>query len=202
MGYEWAWIFIGGALVFDYLDGLSARLLNAYSDLGKNLDSLSDLVSFGVAPAILIFRIIEEYHTGWSFVTWLPLLIPITGAFRLARFNIDTNQKTVFMGLPIPANAIFWVGFSPFLIHNGEMPAWIATFAILALSFLMVSPMPMFSLKIKDFKLSTDNILRLILVLSTIALVLCLGIQGLMWVIIVYLFLSFISFISLSKEVK
>lgn len=199
-GYEWTWIFIGGALIFDYCDGFCARLLHAYSDLGKNLDSLSDLVSFGVAPSLMTYNIILDYHPGWSFVTWLPLLIPVTGAFRLARFNIDPNQKTVFMGLPIPANAIFWIGFSPLLIQQGEMPAWIATFAILAVSFLMVSPMPMFSLKIQSLKPVANNILRLILVGATIALVLTLGIQGLMWAIIVYLFLSFISFFILIKE--
>lgn len=199
-GTEWTWIFIGGALIFDYIDGLSARLLDAYSDLGKNLDSLSDLISFGVAPALLLYNIIDFYHPGWSFVTWLPLLIPIAGAFRLARFNIDPNQKSVFMGLPIPANAIFWVGFSPLLIQNGEMPAWVATFCILALSFLMVSPMPMFSLKIHSLKLDLDNVLRILLLLATVALVLCLGIQGLLWVIVVYLVLSFISFFGLVKE--
>lgn len=199
-GTQWAWIFMGGALLCDFCDGLCARCLNAYSELGKNLDSLSDLVSFGVAPAILLFKIMQVNDPGWSFVTWLPLLIPVTGAYRLARFNIDPNQKTIFMGMPIPANAIFCAGLSSLLLQQGMMPAWITTFAILATAFLMVSPMPMFSMKIKNFKPSTDNFLRLILLLSTVALVLCLGMQGLLWTVIVYLFLSFISFVALSKE--
>lgn len=199
-GTELAWIFIGGALLCDFLDGFSARMLHSYSELGKNLDSLSDLVSFGVAPAILLYRIIEVYHPGWSFVTWLPLLIPITGAFRLAKFNIDPNQKKVFMGLPIPANAIFCVGLSPLLIESQELPAWIATFAIIAIAFLMIAPMPMFSMKAENFKASTDNILRIILIVATITLLVCLGIQGLLWVVITYLFLSFINFVALAKE--
>lgn len=200
-GTNWAWIFIGGAALFDFMDGFCARLLNAYSELGKNLDSLCDLVSFGVAPAILIYNLISVYHPHSSFVTWLPLIIPVCGAFRLAKFNIDPSQKEVFMGLPIPANAIFWVGFSPMLIIPGYMPDWVTTFAILGISLLMVSPLPMFSLKIKNFKPSADNILRLILICATIALVICLGISGLMWTILVYLLLSFISFVFLVKEI-
>ena len=188
-GYAWTWIFIGGALLCDFCDGLCARMLDAYSDLGKNLDSLSDLISFGVAPCFLIFNLITDYEPGWSFVTWFPLLIPIVGAFRLARFNIDPTQKLVFSGLPIPANAIFWIGFSPFLVIPGDMPAWITTFAIIVISFLMVTPIPMFSLKISDTTLSTENIMRLILIIATVLLVIFLGIQGLMWTIIVYLVL-------------
>ena len=199
-GYEWTWIFIGGALVCDFCDGFSARLLDAYSDLGKNLDSLSDLVSFGLAPCFLIFNLIAEYHPGWSFVTWLPLLIPVCGAFRLARFNIDPNQKTIFNGLPIPANAIFWVGFSPLLIIANDMPAWVATLALIVISFLMVTPMPMFSLKVQSLKMDAENWLRLIQVVASVLLVVFLGIEGLMWVTIVYVALSFFSFFFLIKD--
>lgn len=199
-GTQWSWIFIGGALICDFLDGLSARLLNSYSELGKNLDSLSDLVTFGVAPAMLLYNIMKVYHPGWSFVTWLPLIIPIAGAFRLARFNIDPGQKMVFMGLPIPACAIFCVGLSSLLLETNEIPAWIATFSIVGIALLMVSPLPMFSMKITDFRLSTDNILRLILLIATVILSLTLHIQGLIWIIITYLILSFLSFIKLAKE--
>lgn len=199
-GYEWCWIFIGGSLICDFCDGLAARALDAYSELGKNLDSLADLVSFGIAPCFLIFNLIHVYHPQWNFVTWLPLLIPVTGAFRLALFNIDPNQKTIFSGLPIPANALFWVGFSPFLIQPGQMPAWIATLAILAVAFLMVTPIPMFSLKVKDFKPSAVNILRLLQVVVTALLCVFLGIQGIMWSIIFYIFISVFSFFTLQKN--
>lgn len=199
-GYQWCWIFIGISLVCDFLDGFCARLLHAYSELGKNLDSLSDLVTFGLAPCFLIFNLITEYHPHWSFVTWIPFLIPVTGAFRLANFNIDPTQKTVFHGLPIPANAIFWVGFSPFLIIHNDMPAWIATFALLAISFLMVTPMPMFSLKAENLSWNLDNALRLVMIVATVLFVVFLGIQGLMWTIFLYIFLSFCSFAFLSRK--
>lgn len=200
-GYEWTWIFIGIALICDFCDGLSARLLNAYSELGKNLDSLSDLVSFGLAPCFLIYNIITNYHTGWSFIPYITLIIPVTGALRLARFNIDPNQKTVFNGLPIPANAIFWIGFSPLLIENGEMPAWITVLALIVISFLMITPMPMFSLKIKNLSLADiSNVLRLILIVTTIILIVFLRIQGLMWAILVYILLSMWGFSQLSKS--
>ena len=107
-GYEWAFLFIGLATVFDFCDGLSARLLHAYSALGKELDSLSDLVSFGVAPAALVFNLIQSQTGSW--VAFLAFLIAVFGALRLAKFNIDDRQTTSFIGLPIPANAIFWIG--------------------------------------------------------------------------------------------
>ena len=107
-GYEWAFLFIGLATVFDFCDGLSARLLHAYSALGKELDSLSDLVSFGVAPAALVFNLIQSQTGSW--VAFLAFLIAVFGALRLAKFNIDDRQTTSFIGLPIPANAIFWPG--------------------------------------------------------------------------------------------
>lgn len=200
IGYQWCWIFIGGSIICDFCDGLAARVLDAYSDLGKNLDSLSDLVSFGIAPCFLTFNLINVYHPDWNFVTWLPLLIPITGAFRLAMFNIDPNQSTTFSGLPIPANALFWVGFSPLLIQPGQMPAWIAALAILAVAFLMVTPLPMFSLKFKNFKPTHLNIIRWTQIVVTAILCVFLHIQGIMWAIVFYIFISMCSFFVLQKN--
>ena len=118
-GYEWAFILIGLSAVADFLDGLVARLLHAVSAIGKELDSLSDLVSFGLAPALILYNLmVEQGAGGWALVS---LLLPVFGALRLARFNVDTNQTTTFTGLPIPANAIFWVGFT----------AWYATHPVL-----------------------------------------------------------------------
>lgn len=100
-GYEWAFICIGAAAIFDFCDGASARLLHAYSDLGKELDSLADLVSFGLAPALLMFNTIaianNDPLSPWAFMS---LFIPAMGALRLAKFNIDTRQTTSFIGLP------------------------------------------------------------------------------------------------------
>lgn len=199
-GYKWVWIFICGAIICDFCDGLCARVLDAYSDLGKNLDSLSDLVSFGLAPCFLIFNLVASSQQELSFVTWLPLLIPLTGAYRLARFNIDPGQKTVFRGLPIPANAIFWVGFSTLLVISEGIPVWILISAIIVISSLMVIPIPMFSMKISRFTFDTENIMRTVLIVATILSIIFLGVQGLMWTIIVYLLLCFYKTVFLQND--
>ncbi|MDE7407499.1 MAG: CDP-diacylglycerol--serine O-phosphatidyltransferase, partial [Muribaculaceae bacterium] len=112
-GYEWSFLFIGLAAVFDFCDGAMARLIHAYSLVGKELDSLSDLVSFGVAPAMLMFNTLKWAWAGsdpYWLLPYLAMMIAICGGIRLARFNVDTRQASEFIGLPIPANAIFWIG--------------------------------------------------------------------------------------------
>ena len=165
------------AAVFDFLDGMSARLLNAYSELGKQLDSLADLISFGLAPAIIVYHIMKStllidklYFSNIDTIKLLylfaVLLIPIFSALRLAKFNIDTKQTSSFIGLPTPANALFFASipiissqnpFDPFLflVYNKDVLLGI----ILVSSFLLVSPIPMFSFKFKNLKFK-DNILR------------------------------------------
>ncbi len=105
-------------MIFDFLDGLSARLLKAYSEIGKELDSLADVVSFGVAPGIIIYQLLNNSLSLYlplivnysvvkaSIILLFPVIMPICGAFRLAKFNLDTTQVTTFKGLPIPANAL------------------------------------------------------------------------------------------------
>ncbi|MDE6683100.1 MAG: CDP-diacylglycerol--serine O-phosphatidyltransferase, partial [Muribaculaceae bacterium] len=116
-GYEWGYILIGIAAVADFLDGFCARLLHAYSEMGKELDSLCDLVSFGVAPAFAVYACMDANGEEW--MKWLALLIPVAGALRLARFNVDTRQTVNFIGLPIPANAIFWIGYTS-MVYAGS----------------------------------------------------------------------------------
>lgn len=192
---EWAWIFIGIAAIADFLDGFTARLLRAYSEMGKELDSLCDLVSFGVAPAVILFNtLVETGAPGW--LPWCALLIPAAGALRLARFNIDPRQTTSFIGLPIPANAIFWVGFSAAALRAGaaspfSSPVTVIV-AILALSWLMLSPLPLFSLKFKTYTWK-GNQWRWVLIFAAPLLVIFLGVQGLMWLIILYLILGIIA---------
>ncbi|MDE6254903.1 MAG: CDP-diacylglycerol--serine O-phosphatidyltransferase, partial [Muribaculaceae bacterium] len=150
-GYEWGYIFIGIAAVADFLDGFSARLLHAYSEMGKELDSLSDLVSFGVAPALAVYTCMELNGAEW--MKWLALIIPVAGALRLARFNVDTRQTENFIGLPIPANALFWIGYTS-IVYSGSTllsTPWIFVTAVLLESWLMVSPLRLFSLKFKTW---------------------------------------------------
>lgn len=186
-GYEWAFLFIGLATVFDFCDGLSARLLHAYSALGKELDSLSDLVSFGVAPAALVFNLIQSQTGSW--VAFLAFLIAVFGALRLAKFNIDDRQTTSFIGLPIPANAIFWIGVVAWNVdfrYIGD--AWMTALVVL-FPLLMVSSLPMFSLKVKTLSLRF-NVRRYALLLGTAMLVAAMQLAGLLWAIVFYILLS------------
>lgn len=186
-GYEWAFLFIGLATVFDFCDGLSARLLHAYSALGKELDSLSDLVSFGVAPAALVFNLIQSQTGSW--VAFLAFLIAVFGALRLAKFNIDDRQTTSFIGLPIPANAIFWIGVVAWNVdfrYIGD--AWMTALVVL-FPLLMVSSLPMFSLKVKTLLLRS-NVRRYALLLGTAMLVAAMQLAGLLWAIVFYILLS------------
>ena len=190
-GIQWAWIFIGIAAVADFCDGLAARLLHAYSNLGKELDSLCDLVSFGVAPAIVLINTLQSCgETGWSL--WAPVLIPVAAALRLAKFNIDTRQSTSFLGLPVPANAIFWIGYSALLRDGGNLCAgswWGICAATALLCWLMVSEIPLFSLKLKSLN-PKDSWRQLILIGAAILLVLTLGVSGLAWLILFYVAFS------------
>ena len=122
-GRQIVWILIGAAAFFDGFDGAAARLLHAPSPLGKELDSLADLVSFGVAPAMLLYNILVVWTCSW-WIPYVSLFIPAMGALRLAKFNLDDSQSTTFKGLPIPANAIFWIGATAWMqSHASE---WMA----------------------------------------------------------------------------
>ena len=183
--YEWGYIFIGIAAVADFLDGFTARLLHAYSDMGKELDSLCDLVSFGVAPGLAVYTCMGLNGAEWT--RWIALLIPVAGALRLARFNVDTRQTDNFIGLPIPANAIFWIGYTS-LVYSGSslLGSWWMFLPIVLLeSWLMVSPVRLFSLKFKTWGWK-GNEFRWLLILTAIVLVFCMGVPGLMWLIVVY----------------
>lgn len=191
-GFQWAFIFIGIGAVADFLDGFAARALHAYSNLGKELDSLCDLVTFGVAPSMIMFHLMGGIDAG-CWLPWCSLLIPISGALRLARFNIDTRQTTSFIGLPIPANAIFWIGYAAMLASGAAaLGEWYIFLPVLLIEcWLMNSPLRMFSLKIKDFGLR-KCLPQLLLIVAAVALCACLGVAGLMWLIICYLLLSVI----------
>jgi CDP-diacylglycerol--serine O-phosphatidyltransferase len=159
----WASVYIGIAAVIDFLDGFVARLLKASSEMGKQLDSLADVVSFGVAPGMIVYEFLKRSyagHEGGLDVNnlWLlpAFIIPCAGAYRLARFNIDTKQSYGFKGVPIPAAGllvasfplIYWFSNSNWqveLLRN----EWFWYAVILVVSFLMVSTLPMMALKFK-----------------------------------------------------
>ena len=188
-GYEWAFVLIALSAVADFLDGLVARLLHAVSAIGAELDSLADLVSFGLAPALILYNLMADQGAGgWAMVT---LLLPVFGALRLARFNVDTNQTTTFTGLPIPANAIFWIGFTAWYAQH-PVNLWIVLGLIVLLSLLMVCNLRMFSLKMHNLSSLKQNWAQYLQIVATVASVIVLGLPGLAVAIALYVLLSII----------
>ena len=188
-GYECAFIFIALAAVADFCDGLVARALHAVSNIGAELDSLADLVSFGLAPAMVLYNMMLGQGAGhWAL---LALLLPVFGALRLARFNVDPTQGTVFTGLPIPANAIFWIGFTAWYAMH-PVPLWLVIVLIAALSLLMVCNLRMFSLKMHNLSSLKENWAQYLQVIATVAAVVALGLPGLAVAIALYVLLSII----------
>ncbi len=183
-----AFWFIVVAAVFDFCDGLAAKLLNARSEVGVQLDSLSDVVSFGVAPAFMLC-LSTIMMTGVSAPIWVgfvPLLLAAAAAYRLAVFNTDTTQTTEFRGLPTPAMGLLVASISCYTMRLWGTPV---TWAILSpaitliLGALMVSRIPMFSFKFKDFSFA-NNKLRLIFALCSLAALIWLGVIAATGVII------------------
>ena len=188
-GYQVAFVLIALAAVFDFFDGFTARLLHAVSPLGKELDSLSDAVSFGLAPGMVLYNMLVQYEPE-SGVAYIAMLIPVFGALRLAKFNVSTDQSTTFTGLPIPANAIFWIGFTNFYAeHHADVPALVVAGLVVALSLLMVCNLRMFSLKLHSLSVK-ENYKQYLLVLAFVICVGFCGITGLAWAMLFYIVLS------------
>lgn len=187
-GYQLAFVLIALAAVADFCDGLMARLLHAVSPLGKELDSLSDCVSFGLSPALILYNVMVAAGCD-SWVCLMSMMIPVFGALRLARFNVDTNQATTFTGLPIPANAIFWIGFINYYASHHTVSEWIVLALIVALSLLMVCNLRMFSLKLHGFSLK-ESYRQLVLVIASVVFIVLAGVSGLACVIAFYVLMS------------
>ncbi len=199
-----AGIFIIFAGVFDYFDGFTARLIGAYSLLGKELDSLSDVVSFGVAPSMILFQLLkkslgiegsEGLLTGHLLLA-IPFLVAAFSSLRLGLFNLDERQTSSFIGLPTPANALFTVGLV-FGLHSNwssifEFFTSSPTLLILMIviqSALLVCELPMFSLKLKTIKFSVAY--KQILFLSgSLVLIIIFFKASLPLIILWYIFLS------------
>jgi CDP-diacylglycerol--serine O-phosphatidyltransferase len=202
------------AAVLDFLDGFLARLLYAYSEFGKQLDSFADIVSFGVAPALIVYHLLIRALTEFSptsqfdpfaptgmerLVLYSSFLIAIFAALRLARFNLDNEQKVSFKGLPTPAAALFIVSIAfvsdnaaSMFIQQISLNLYFLMAAIAIICFLLVTRLPMFSLKFESFNLA-DNLLRYIYLVLAIALILIFDIViGFNLAIILYIVMSII----------
>ncbi|MFZ4741734.1 MAG: CDP-diacylglycerol--serine O-phosphatidyltransferase [Bacteroidales bacterium] len=200
--------------IFDYIDGTLARLLKAKSEIGKELDSLADVVTFGVVPSIIAFQLLNNYAKDYPFflnnnyLLFVPFLIVLFSAIRLAKFNIDDRQTISFLGLPTPANAIFWASFpiiiyfqnstsfesldffNVFLADVFKNPYFILSFSLI-MSVLLVIELPLFSLKFIDFKWKNNKI-RFVFLASSLLLLLLLSINALPLIIMIYIVFSII----------
>lgn len=182
--------------LFDFCDGLAARLLKAYSPMGKELDSLADLVSFGLAPALMVYHLLQEaLPQEYAYVAYVALLIPVFAALRLAKFNIDDSQATTFKGLAVPANALWWLGACDLFINSPQTGMGIILFAasIPLFAYLMVCNLPMFSLKFAGLGWRSNEV-RYVFLAASVALLLWQGIAGCAAVIGLYILLSLMTY--------
>lgn len=182
-----AFWFVVAAAVFDFFDGFAARLLKAHSPIGADLDSLADMVSFGVAPSAVLFILGLE---------WFGFVVALFSALRLAKFNTDQRQTTEFIGLPTPANALFFmsIGYivmssSGSYLANVFSTRWFIYLLAATFSLLMVSEIRMFSLKFKSFRFG-DNALRYSFIAVSAVLAAVLGVSAIPFVIVLYIIMS------------
>ena len=205
--WQWAVYLLLIAAGFDFLDGLSARLLNAYSETGKQLDSLADMVTFGVLPALFIYTIFKQQFLvsgteGFpQMIQWLMLfsvvVVPAFSAIRLARFNVREQGGSFFNGLPTPAHALFWTGIYWQFMRDGllfgtALNLFFLWAIMLIMAFHMILPVPMYTLKFEHFRVRGNLIRYLILLVSVVILVIT-GLSGLSLVILAYILLSLLN---------
>lgn len=203
--YTGAFIFILLAACFDFLDGFVARLIKSYSPIGAQLDSLADVISFGVAPGFIIYSFLSRSSVPVPYGADLPFLsflIPVFAALRLAKFNVDKRQTSSFLGLPVPANGLFWGALIP-SIQLSESNHIFCTFFVVTLiiifCFLMVSELPMFSLKFTHYKW-TGNQFPYIMILVTLILTAFFHLFGICLAIVFYIFLSLMRYVFTIKK--
>lgn len=206
--YLWVvvWVIIGA--IFDFFDGFLARVLKAPSAIGKELDSLADMISFGMAPGLTVFHYLSDNIAGITpidiinpYIPYVAFLLVVFSALRLAKFNVDERQTSSFIGLPTPPNALFWIsyvyGISQ-LDNQGIIPL-LTLPLIVVFSLLLVAEIPMFSLKIKSAAFK-GNELRYILIVFMIVAFALLRIPGIAVGILFYIVLSIASsFINKNK---
>ena len=214
--YSMALLFIVIGAVFDFFDGMVARLLHVSSPIGKELDSLADCITFGFAPSAIVFsKLMEIFPLSYTFPNeWVPLLAFVMAAFsalRLAKFNLDERQAMGFIGLPTPANALFWgalivglgdpltVGLADYQPVSQPYTFWLLLLGTFVSCYLLVSEIPMFALKFKTWGWKGNEV-KYIFLLTCIPLLLLLGVSGLAACIAWYVILSVVNSHFFSKD--
>jgi len=203
------------AAVFDFADGFAARFLNAYSEIGKELDSLADLISFGLAPAASYMSLLHYgFAERWKIDFWqlnmtgqililFPLILAVFSALRLAKFNIDTRQTESFLGLTTTATGMFSVSLIHFIFTRGGIwtmfsSVYVVVPLLVVFCILLVSEIPMFSLKFKTFGIG-ENFLRYFLLLTGLVSVILLGVGGIAVTVLLYILFSVVQLVA-SKQ--
>ena len=201
-------VFLG--IFFDFFDGFFARLLNVQGELGKQLDSLADVVTSGVVPGLVLYQLLKTNQSvtffnttivSWQtnsveFIPFIALIIPLAAAYRLAKFNIDERQNDSFIGLPTPASTLVVLSL-PLIIQYSTFDAvvnliqnkWFLVVLALILSYLMNAEIPLFSLKFKNFSWK-NNQLKFVFLIITLLLVVVFQFVAIPLVILVYILLS------------
>lgn len=199
--YKLALTFIVIGAVFDFFDGMTARLLHVSSPIGKELDSLADDITFGLAPAAIAFSLFKEVHYPdflmplAEIMPYTAFLIAVFSGLRLAKFNIDSRQTSSFIGMPTPANALFWaslsVGGHAFVVSDSFNAIYLFILVVV-MSLLLVAELPMFSLKFKDLSWGHNKISYIFLIVS-IPLLVIFQLSGIAAVIVWYILFSLIT---------
>jgi len=188
--------------IFDFFDGLASRVLKSFSGIGKDLDSLADMVSFGVLPAVIMYQLLlqaRQIDNISPYLNFIAFLIPVFSALRLAKFNVDTRQAENFIGLPTPANAILIASFPLILDHHNRVftdylqNPYVLSVLIIVMCTLLVIEVPMMSLKFKNRDFN-QNISRYLLLLFSAILILFFKFAAVPAVILFYIALSVIQF--------
>ena len=190
--YRLALLFIVLGAVFDFFDGMVARLLHVSSPIGKELDSLADDITFGFAPSAMIFSYLCSFHIHLPFIPFLAFVMAAFSALRLAKFNLDERQALGFIGLPTPANALFWGALIVGLHQSGytfEGLEWVILLGTFISCYLLVAEIPMFALKFKHWGWKGNEV-KYLFILSCVPILLFLGIFGLAVIIAWYVILS------------
>lgn len=206
------------AMIFDFLDGFAARALKVTSSIGKELDSLADMVTFGVVPGAIAYKLIEiavQSHFAYPFPQWAQLLpyggffLTVFSALRLARFNVDERQSDQFIGLPTPANAMFWIsipistnyqGFEiPELLLEMSLNPYVLIAIVITMGLLLVAPLPLIALKFKHYRWR-ENQPRYALLLTSGVLLITFGFMSVPIIILLYLVISVINNLTKKKN--
>lgn len=198
--FDLALLFVLIGATLDFMDGAMARLLHVSSPLGKELDSLADVITFGLVPGMIAFRLLGPLAEVWEYMPYLGFLITLFSTYRLGKFNIDERQTTSFIGLATPANAIFWLGLAyGYQSLLSAVSPWFVLVAVVVSSYLLVCELPMFSFKFHNFGWA-ENRIRYMFIIGAIVLAVVFFGQSLPLIILWYILLSVVGAVIIKRK--